>query len=262
MELVQKLGALVRKLENFGILVGYLVGRDEPAYQYLDEFRQTATQLPVPGIVERLYGYSSLTVVAGYDLASQVTRGQDAQPLVVKFESRPGKISFERMADEQKNEGLARRYLDRFMPQTHRLIGHGIRNAPSALVYQQRIEGRPLRRVPFRAIRDNAPLLQNLNEFCDAVLQMYRETGQMPDLAGSLPRVDWLTNLFWRSRHVFLDFETNHVWLVDTGFQSGQESTDKGPMIARFRTRLRLITLKCYRKKLRWRLAILRRSFH
>jgi hypothetical protein len=259
---MQRLDALIRKLRNFGILVGYLVGKDAPAYQYLENFRQTATQLPIPGAVGGLCGYSSLTVVAHYDLASQVTRGQKVQPMVVKFESRPGKITFGRLADEQKNETLARKYLDGFMPPTYRLIGHGIRNEPSALVYQQRIEGKPLCQVRFRDIRDNAPLLQSLSKFCDAVLQMHQEVGQVPDLAGSLPRVDWLTNLFWRSRHVFLDFEMNRVWFVDTGFQSGQESTNEGPMVARFRTWLRLQTLKWYQRKLCRRLAALNRSFH
>lgn len=257
---MQRLGALIRKLRNFGILVGYLLGKDAPAYQYLEEFRQTATWLPIPGTVGGLCGYSSLTVVAGYHLASQVTRGRNMPPIVVKFESHPGKIPFERLADEQKNETLARKYLDRFMPQTHRLIGHGVRNKPSALVYQQRIEGKPLRQVPFRDIRDNAPLLQNLNEFCDAILQMHQEMGQVPDLAGSLPRVDWLTNLFWHSRHVFLDSETNRVWLVDTGFRSGQESTAEGPMVARVRTWIRLQTLKWYQRRLRRRLVALKRK--
>jgi len=253
--------ALFRKARNFGVLVGFMFGMDEPARRSLHQFRTTATQLPVPGAVGELCGYSSLTVVAGYHLVSQATRGRNVPPMVVKFESRPGKISFERLADEQRNETLARRFLDEFMPQTYRLIGHGMRNEPSALVYQQRVEGKPLRQVRFRAIRDNVPLLQNLDGFCESVLQMYRDTGHMPDLAGSLPRVDWLTNLLWRSRHIFLDFGTNRVWLVDTGFQSGQESTDEGPMVARFRTWLRLQTLKWYQRKLRRRLIKLKRSF-
>ena len=257
---MQRLGALIQKLGYFGILVGYLLGKDEPAYRYLEEFRRTAIRLPIPGTVGELCGYSSLTVVADYHLASQVTQSQNIPPLVIKFESRPGKISFERLADEQNNETLARRYLDKFMPPTYRLIGHGIHNRPSALVYQQRINGKPLRRVRFGDIRDNVLLLKDLNEFCDAVLRMHQENGQVLDLAGSLPRVDWLTNLFWRSRHVFLDFEINRVWCVDTGFQSGQESTGEGPMIARFRTWVRLQTLKWYQRKLRRRLATLKRQ--
>ena len=260
-QLVSRTKTLFRKVRNFGILVGFMFGMDEPARRSLDEFRTTATYLPLPGTVGELRGYSSLTVVADYHLESHATRDRNVLPMVVKFESRPGKIPFERLADEQKNEDLARRYLDRFMPQTYRLIGHGIRNEPSALVYQQRIEGKPLHQIRFRDIRDNAPLLQNLKEFCDAVLQMHQEMGQVPDLAGSLPRVDWLTNMFWRSRHVFLDFKTNCVWLVDTGFQSGQESTNEGPMVARFRTWLRLQTLRWYRRKLSKRLTALNRSF-
>lgn len=258
---MQRLDALTRKLRIFGILVGYLLGKDAPAYQYLEEFRQTATQLPIPGTVGGLCGYSSLTVVASYELTSQVIRGRDVQPpMVVKFESRPGKIPFERLADEQKNEILTRQYVDRFMPKTYRLIGHGLRNLPSALVYQQRVKGKPLRRVRFRDIRNNLQLLQSLEEFCDAVLRMHRETGQVPDLAGSLPRVDWLTNVFWRSRHIFMDFEANRVWFVDTGFQSGQESTREGPIVARFRTWFRLQTLKWYQRKLRRRLCVLNRQ--
>lgn len=247
---VQRLGALIQKFRNFGILVGYLLGKDAPAHQYLEEFRQTATQQPVPGKLGRLRGYSSLTVVADYDVVIKTAQHEFVCPMVVKFESRPGKIPLRRLVDEQKNEELGRRYLGKFMPKAFRVIGHGMRNEPSALVYQQRVEGKLLRHTALGEITGNRRLLENLLEFCDAVLKMHTETGQVPDLAGTLPRVDWLTNIFWFSKHIVLNLESGDVWLVDTGAQSGQESTREGPLIARFRTQFRLQTLKLYERRL------------
>ncbi len=221
--------------------------------EFLEEFRCSANGMPVHGKVGLLRGYSSQTVVADLDWQNDC----DGTPwgdgsLVVKFEIYPGQISRERLTAELCSEQFARRYLDRFMPMTLRIIGHGMRNAPSALVYQTRVPGKLLRKVSEREIRSNPRLRANLIEFCDRVWAMGKETGRIPDIAGTLPRVDHLTNFFWWSRNVMVDSATGGVWLVDTGWKAGQEQLTSGPLRPRLRTWVRLLSLRLFRWWIGW----------
>ena len=234
----------------------FMAGDADPARGYLERFRRTAGRQPVSAQVGDLRGYSSQTAVADLRLLTPLpsTSPWAGGNLVVKFELYPGHISHERLAAERRNELLARRYLDRFMPATLRVIGQGLDDQPSALVYQPRVSGQLLRQTSWREIRDNPRLQRNLIEFCDRVWQMAHETGSIPDIAGTLPRIDHLTNFFWRSRNAMVDPAAGDVWLVDTGWKEGRELLHAGPWRPQLRTRFRLWTLRL----LRWRIAQLR----
>lgn len=233
--------------------IKYLLGDDSPAWEFLEQFRQTATQQPVVGRLGELRGYSSMTVVADYDIPVQAGESstEEYAAWVVKFETRPGKFTCQRLVMEYRHECLARVYLDRFIPKTLRVIGHGLRNEASVLVYQQRAPGKQLRQISWREIAENPRLCVNLLEFCDGVLQMSRETGQVPDLSGTLPRVDHFSNIFWLSRNIVVDPLSAAVWLVDVGGKKGEESLRGGPLRSRLRTWFRLQTMRFFR----WRVA-------
>jgi GT2 family glycosyltransferase len=234
----------------------FMAGDADPALGYLERFRRTAGRQPVSAQVGDLRGYSSQTAVADLHLLTPlpVASPWAGEDLVVKFELYPSHILHERLAAERRNELLARRYLDRFMPATLRVIGHGLDGLSSALVYQPRVSGKLLRQTSWHEIRDNPRLQRNLLEFCDCVWQMAQEVGRIPDIAGTLPRIDHLSNFFWRSRNVMVDPAAGDVWLVDTGWKEGQELLHGGPWRPRLRTRFRLWTLRL----LRWRVARLR----
>lgn len=230
----------------------FLGGQCGPARRYLEALSRTGNLLPVPGRLGEVRGFSSQTVVADLDLAptpSEKSPWRDGK-LVIKFEIFPNQISAERLAAEARNEMFARKYIDEYMPATLRLIGHGIDCVPSALVYQRRVPGRMLRDISWDEICSNTALQSNIVAFCDQVILMARETGRIPDVAGTLPRVDHLGNFFWNSRNIVADTGSGGVWLVDTGWKDGQELLHTGPLRQRLRTWLRLYTLSFFR----WRL--------
>jgi|GEM_PF-6868203 len=236
------------------IEINYLVGNDAPAMRFLDEFSATATKLPIRigGTLGQLRGHGTQTVVVDLSLPSSGIDQADDQ-VVLKFEIYPGAISLARLAAESRNEKRARQYLDQFMPKTLRVLGHGLRNATSALTLQQRVNGVQLREVTWSAIASSPALCHELIRFCNGVLLMANETGRVPDLAGTLPRVDHLTNIFWRSRNILVDADCCRVWLVDTGWKEGEESLREGKLRSRLRTRFRLATLRSFRRLLlRW----------
>ena len=244
-----------RKAQNGAIQLRYLLGDDTPARRFLSQYKETATQQPVSGHLGGLRGHGSQTVVVDFNLAYECSSNSPWRGgnLVLKFEAWPGVIPQRRLAAECRNERLARAYLDRFMPTTLRVIGHGLRNEPSAMTYQQRVQGKPLRLVLWSAIASNSVLSRELVEFCDAILTMSRETGRIPDLAGTLPHIDHLSNLFWRSRNIVVDIDSNRVWLVDTGWKDGEESLREGRLRSRLRTWFRLQTMRLFRWRIvRW----------
>lgn len=230
--------------------IHYLAGSDAPAQAFLREFGRTATRLPFAGNIGSLVGHGTQTVVASLVGPSGARSIEASDGWVVKFEIYPGTISLSRLVSENSNEMLARRYLDRFMPPTLRIVGHGLGNRPSALVLQQRVRGLQLRRIPWDRIRQNRRLCSELVDFCDGVIAMARDTQQIPDLAGTLPRVDHLSNLFWRSRNIVIDLPVARVWLVDTGWKDGEECLDRGRLRSRIRARVRLISLCLFRRRL------------
>lgn len=243
-------GVLVR-FRRAVVQLRFQAGDAGPAQRYLEIFRRTATLQPVKGKLGSLRGYSSQTAVADFDLATPIDSDSpwgDGR-LVVKFEIYPGHIPAERLAMERRNEMLARRYLAEFMPVTLRVLGNGLENQTSALVYQRRVTGKLLRRTSWREIRESPLLQARLTEFCERVLQMAQELGRIPDIAGTLPRIDHFTNIFWRSRNIMVDPPTGQVWLVDTGWKDGQELLREGALRQRLRTRFRLMTLRyfCWR---------------
>jgi hypothetical protein len=254
------LDAVQVRLHRAIVQFRFFVGDTRSADHFLELFRRATPCQPVRGTVGKLRGYSSQTAVADFDLASPVTDGSswgDGR-LVVKFELYPGHISSERLAMERRNERLARQFLDEFMPVTLRIIGHGIGGRSSALVYQRRVPGKLLRHTSWRELRENAPLQANLVKFCDQVTRMGQELGRIPDLAGTLPHIDHITNLFWRSRNIMVDPPSGQVWLVDTGWKDGQELLSNGPLRQRLRTRFRLATLRFFR----WRVMRLRGQYN
>lgn len=232
----------------------YLFGDVSPAHRFHGQFNRTSLHSPVPGCLGHVRGHGSQTVVADFELSYDSPAWQ-SRNLVLKFERIPGIISHARLATELKNEQLARNYLDEFMPPTLRVIGHGINDRPSALTYQRRVDGDQLRNVPLPRLLTNVETAKQMVAFCDAVVQMSEATGQTPDLCGTLLYLDQLSNLFWRSRNVLVDFSNNMVWLVDTGWKDGEESLVRGPLRSRLRTRFRLRSLRYYRWRLRRALA-------
>jgi hypothetical protein len=96
-------------------------------------------------------------------------------------------------------------------------------------------------------ITSNSALARDLVSFCDAVDAMSQETGRTPDLAGTLPHIDHLSNLFWRSRNVLIDAHSSRVWLVDTGWKGNEESIREGKTRSRLRTWIRLQTMRLFR---------------
>jgi N-acetylglucosaminyl-diphospho-decaprenol L-rhamnosyltransferase len=245
----ERLWLRIHKLRTFTC---YLRGDATPALVYLDALRRDASQLPICGRLGGLRGFSSQTVVTDIDIVP-VPPGPlwHDQHLVLKFETNPGEISPGRLAGERRNAMLARSYLDRFMPPTLRVIGHGIAGRASAMTFQQRIDGKLLRKIRWSDICSNPHLQANLIAFCDAVIKMGCETGRIPDIAGTLPRVDHLTNFFWNSRNVMANPASGDVWLVDTGWKEGQELLRGGALRARLRTHVRLYTLRLFRWRLR-----------
>lgn len=243
---------LQRKIRRGSVEIRYLFGDDAPAHKYYRHFKLTATKQPVPGLVGPLRGHGSQTVVVDFDLISKLTKPSrwGSGNLVLKFEIYPGDISFQRFVSENQKERLARTYLDQFMPATLRVIGHGLNNEPSILTYQKRVAGRTLRNVSWREISTRPSLCEELIQFCDAVLVMSQKTRQIPDIAGTLPRVDHLSNIFRLSRNIVVDLRAEKVWLVDTGWKDGQESLIEGSLRSRWRTRFRLYSMQLYR----WRL--------
>lgn len=242
---------LRRKLKTLSMQLRYVLGDDSPAFHFHEQFRRTSLHPPVPGRLGQVRGHGSQTVVADFELSYESPVWRMRQ-LVLKYERIPGIIPRARLADELRNEKLARCYLGSFMPATLRVVGHGMNNQPSALTYQQRIDGEQLRNVPLRRLLANVEICRQMVAFCDAVMQMAKSTGQTPDLCGTLPRLDHLSNLFWRSRNVLVDFRNNKVWLVDTGWKEGEESLVQGRLRSRIRTRFRLMSLRFYRWRL-WR---------
>jgi hypothetical protein len=248
-----------RKVRRGSVEIRYLLGDDTPAQEYRRKFQLTATKQPVPGLVGDLRGHGSQTVVVDFDLRARLNKlsAWDTKAMVLKFEIYPGEISLQRFASENRNERLARTYLDRFMPATLRIIGHGLNDEPSVLTYQKRIEGRALRHVSWREIGVRPSLCKEMIQFCTAVLVMSQETGQIPDIAGTLPRIDHLSNIFRWSRNIVVDLEAEKIWLVDTGWKDGQESLVEGSLRSRWRTRFRLYSLQFFR----WRLARILKSW-
>lgn len=242
------LALISRKLHSGQMQLRYLLGDDSPAHSFLRQFRQTATQTPVPGQLGQLRGHGSQTVVVDMNFSPDTGCHSvwASGALVLKFERIPGIIPEQRLADERKNELLARQYLNRFMPPTLRVIGHGIENKPSALTYQQRIEGKRLRDISWRNICNNDELAKEVINFCQSVETMSRETGKIPDLAGTLPHADFLSNLFWRSRNILVDLDAGRIWLVDTGWKAGEERLREGSWRGRLRTRFRLYTMRLF----------------
>ncbi len=248
-------GVLHEKADRLLTEWAYLRNDAGPALRYLEEFRRSATQLPIAAPVGALRGYSSLTVVADLipdGVASEMT----VAPSVLKFDTRPGKISWQRLSAEQRHDKLARQYLKEFTLPTLRVWGHGMDNKPSALVVQTCVLGTRLRDMPWRALAWQPHLAENLASLCRAVHQMWKHTGQLPDLAGTLPRVDYLTNLFWRSRHIILDESTGRVWLVDPTWKPGEETLRSGSPYQRTRTLLRLISMNWFGRRLERHLAL------
>ena len=239
------------KYKRAMVEIHYLTGSDAPAYEFLEEFKRTSTLLPVRATIGALRGHGTQTIVADLNFNRQeVSCITDTAAWVLKFEIYPGTIIHQRLAAENKHEYLARQYLNSFMPKTLRIIGHGLHNHPSALTFQQRVTGIPLRSVSWRSIARNPILCNELLRFCDAVLKMADETGQVPDLAGTLPRIDHLSNIFWRSRNILIDTMSLRVWLVDTGWKDGEESLKEGKLRSRARTWFRLFTLRFFRFRL------------
>ena len=241
---------LRRKIRRGLVEIRYLLGDDKPAREYLEQFRKSATRLPVSGQLGELRGHGSQTVVVDFDVMDYEGGVWGNGALVLKFEIYPGEIPRQRLSEEYKNECLARIYLDEYMPPTIRFIGHGLQNLSSAITLQKRIEGKMLRDVPWRNLKNNEKLNRELIQFCDAVLAMSKETGQIPDIAGTLPRIDHLSNIFWYSRNIVIETKTDKVWLVDTGWKKGEESLVSGRLRSRLRTWFRLQTLRLFR----WRL--------
>jgi hypothetical protein len=250
------------KLKKFGerildrnrrakVQIKYLMGDGTPAQEFLELFRQTAIHQPLPGKVGKLRGYSSMSVVADYAITNTTLSAKfKKQNWVVKFETQPGRFLFNRLKAENHHEILCRRYLNPYIPKTLRVIGHGLRNKASVLTYQHRVDGLQFRDVRWTEINANPKLCENLLEFCERVLLMCRETGQVPDLCGNLPRLDWFSNIFWLSRNILIDKNTGDVWLVDPGGKEGEESLFSGPLMSKMRTHFRLYTMLFFRWKL------------
>ena len=239
-----------RKVETLRMQAAYLLGDDSPAYQFLRRFRGTSTIQAVPGSLGVLRGHGSQTVVVDFNLEHFSSTWQ-TDKVVLKFERIPGIIPRGRLATERTNELRARRYLDDFLPPTLRILGHGIENRSSAMTYQEKVYGKRLRDVSSSQWRAHPIAARELVRFCDAVDEMARETGQTPDLCGTLAHFDQPSNLFWQSRNIVVDLSAGRVWLVDTGWKEGEESLRHGRLASRFRTWFRLQTMRLFR----WRLA-------
>lgn len=238
-----------RKAESFLMQLCYLLGDDSPAHRFLHEFGRTSTVQAVPGQLGELCGHGSQTVVAGFRVAHPSDAWQ-GDKLVLKFEIIPGIIPQSRLATELRNERHARQYLDAFLPRTLRILGHGMHNAPSALTYQEHVDGKRLRDVTWEELVQHPAAARQLVRFCDAVDRMARQTGQTPDLCGTLAHFDQLSHRFWRSRNIIVDLSDNQVWLVDTGWKDGEESLRHGRLSSRFRTWFRLQTMRSFRRRL------------
>lgn len=76
-------------------------------------------------------------------------------------------------------------YLGDFIPNASFVEGLDHKGEPNLLLVQRRVEGKLLRDCSFDELAKNPITVAQLHDFAQAVNQMYKDTGRMPDIHGS-----------------------------------------------------------------------------
>jgi|GEM_PF-5665311 len=134
---------------------------------------------------------------------------------VVKEGIHPEANTFEQLKQDKEDFEAFSVYLERFLPETYHIRGHGSDGKPCNIVRQRKIKGRPLAELSDEEVFGNNEVRSQLREFFEQCDKMWDEIGRVPDICG--PEGDIVKGLNPRyARNILVEDATNKVWLVDT----------------------------------------------
>ncbi|MGD8744354.1 MAG: hypothetical protein PVJ52_02065 [Candidatus Woesebacteria bacterium] len=165
---------------------------------------------------------------------------------VIKEVTQKGKVNTEETLKQNQNDyKFLKKRLGNYIPETHFVRGPNSKGEATNFIVQKKVEGTPLNQLNDNKLSD-PEIKSTLNKLLKRTLDMWNETGRLPDLLGNTKAV--LLGPRY-TPNIMIDNETKECYLTDTDANPDIFS-NKAPLIYKLRTYLSAWNLKRYIQKL------------